>query len=497
MLKKKILIKKFNKIVLSIIEGIESFFNNLQSLINLKKNKKIDLRKIDNRIPLYIGLLVFLVLSYLLIPAFYDKNLVKTKLENQILGKYNLEVKFEGNLEYGLFPKPHFFIKNTIFVYNEKNLAKSDFTKVYISIKNFFSLENTKIKNLFFKQTEFNINSDNINFFKQILNSNKSEFDIIFENSNLFYEDQNKDVIFLTDIKNLNFFYNDEFSQELNSNLEIFNIPFKINIKNNLNNKNAVISINSHKIRLDIQNDFDYSLKNSNGLIDFKFINKSKLFNYEISKNSLNFNSDDNSFKGNLDFKPFYLLSDLKFNQIDIAKVFKDDSVFLSLLRSEILNNPNLNAQVNIYFDKIRGVNNIEKITLKTYFEESNIVIKNSAINWNNSVLINLNEIQLIIENNKLILAGAISFNFNDLDKFYSHYQVKKNHREKIKKIRFNFLLDVYENETQIENLKIDGVSGKNLDGFLYNFNSKKINIFNKVLIRNLIKEFFGTYSAG
>lgn len=497
MFKKKIFVKKFNKSVLSIIERIESFFNNLKVLINQKKNKKIYLKNIDNKIPLYIGLIVFLVLSYFLIPSFYDKNLVKTKLESKILKKYNLEVKINGDLEYGLFPKPHFFIKNIIFFDDGEDVAKSMYSKIYISIKNLHSSKNINIKNLFFKKTEFNINSKNVKFFKKILNSNKSEYELKFRNSNLFYEDYNKDVIFLTEIKKLIFSYNEEFAQELNSNLEIFNIPFKINLKNNLENKNLLVNLNSNKIRLDIQNDFNYDSNRSSGSIDFEFINKSKLFNYVINKNSMSFNSEDNKATGSLDFKPFYLFSDFKFNQIDIAKLLKRDSVFLSLLSSGILNNQNLNAQLNINFDKIKGVNYIEKISLKTFFEEGNIIIKNSAFDWNNAVLINLNEIQLIIEDNKLLFVGSIIFDFEDLDKFYSHYQVQKSSRKKIKEIKLNFLLDIYERKAQIENLKIDGVFNKNLDKFLINFNSKKIDVFNKVLLRNFIKEFFNNYSLG
>lgn len=497
MSKKKIFVKKFNKSVLSIIERIESFFNNLKVLINQKKNKKINLKNIDNKIPLYIGLFVFLVLSYFLIPSFYDKNLVKTKLESKILEKYNLEVKINGDLEYGLFPKPHFFIKDIIFVDDGKDIAKSKYSKIYISIKNLYSSKNISIKNLFFKKTEFNINSKNAKFFKKILNSNKSEYELKFKNSNLFYEDYDKDVIFLTEIKKLIFFYNEEFTQELNSNLEIFNIPFKINIKNNLENNNLLVNLNSNKIRLDIQNEFNYGSNTPIGSIDFKFINKSKLFNYVIDKNSMSFNSEDNKARGNLDFKPFYLFSDFKFNQIDIAKALKNDSVILSLLTSEILNNQNLNAQLNINFDKIKGVNYIENISLKTFFEEGNIIVKNSSLDWKNAVLINLNEIQLIIEDNKLLFAGSISFDFEDLDKFYSHYQVQKSSRKKVKEIKLNFLLDIYERRAQIENLKVDGVFNKNLDKFLINFNSKKIDVFNKVLLRNFIKEFFNNYSLG
>ncbi len=39
--KKKKFVKKFNKSVLSIIERIESFFNNLKVLINQKKTKNL------------------------------------------------------------------------------------------------------------------------------------------------------------------------------------------------------------------------------------------------------------------------------------------------------------------------------------------------------------------------------------------------------------------------------------------------------------------------
>ena len=91
-------------------------------------------------------------------------------------------------------------------------------------------------------------------------------------------------------------------------------------------------------------------------------------------------------------------------------------------------------------------------------------------------------------------LTGAVSLDFNDIEEFYKQYQVKKIHRKKIKNIRLNFLFDLYENEIQFDNLKVDGVSNKVLDSFLNNFNSEKINIFNKVLFRNSIRDFFSNY---
>ena len=190
-------IKKFNKLLLTLNTRIESFFNSIKILINTKKKTKIDLRNIDKKILISIGSAVILVFSYFFIPAFYDKNLVKTKLTNQILEKYNLEVNFDGAISYRLFPTPHYFIKDTIIIYDEKNLAKIGFAKIHISIKNFFSFKNFQVKNLNFEKTEFDINSNNFGFFKQILNFNKSKYSINFNDSSLFYRDKYEDVIFI------------------------------------------------------------------------------------------------------------------------------------------------------------------------------------------------------------------------------------------------------------------------------------------------------------
>ena len=491
MSKKITLIKNLNKLLLSVNTRIESFFNNIKILVNLKKKTKKNLTNIDRKILISAGSIVILVVSYFLIPTFYDKNLVKIKLSNQILEKYNLEVNFNGVIRYGLFPKPHYLIKDTNIIYNKENLAQIVSTKVFISTKNFFSFENFKIKNLNFKQTEFGINSNNFTFFEKILNSNKSEYDIIFNDSNLFYRDQNEDVIFLTKIDRLNFLYSDEFEQQLNVKLKIFNIPFKINITNNLENRSAFIDIESHKLRLNIENNLDYKETSINGMIDFKVINKSKIIKYIINKNSLDFYTDKNNFKGTFDFKPFYMSSDLKFHQIDFIKLFKSSSMFLDLLNAEILNNQSLNAVVNIYSDKIKDVNYLSNVILKTYFEEGNINIRNSNLNWKNSVIINLEDIQLISENNNIVFTGAISFDFKNIDDFYRQYQIKKIYRKKIKKIRLDFLLDVNANQIELDNLKIDGATNKNIDIFINGFNSKKLNIFNNIIFKNSLKEFF------
>ena len=64
-----------------------------------------------------------------------------------------MKVKFEGPIEYGFLPKPHFFFKDTKIIYDEEILAKIGFAKVYIDANNFFSFDQIKIQDLYFKKT--------------------------------------------------------------------------------------------------------------------------------------------------------------------------------------------------------------------------------------------------------------------------------------------------------------------------------------------------------
>ena len=90
-----------------------------------------------------------------------------------------------------------------------------------------------------------------------------------------------------------------------------------------------------------------------------------------------------------------------------------------------------------------------------------------------------------------MIFIGAISFDFKDVDEFYRQYQIKKIYRKDLKKIRFDFLLDINTKKIELDNIKVDGASNKGIDDFINNFNSKKQNIFNKIIFKNSIKEFF------
>ena len=492
-----LLLKKVKKILISINELIESFFNTIQKFVNLKKDKKNLLKNIDNKIILGGGLIILSVLSYLLIPTFYDKNKIQSLVQNHIDDRYNLNIRFNSQLSYGLFPKPHFYCKNLSIIYDENEIAISKSFKVDLSIKNFFSFEQLKMKNVLFKKTEFNINSDSVNFFNQVFLSKKNGNEIIFKDSKIFYKDKNDELLFLSKISNLIFFIDKEnLNNEMVANFEIFNVPLNLSIINNDKEKKFSSKLKSKKVRLKIENDFDYSGKDINGLFNLQIINDYHSFSYLMNKDFLNFVSDDGKFNGRVDFKPFYFISNMNFNQLYLNDMFDENSIITNLINSQILNNPNLNANLNLNFKKTSNSNLLENFILKLFLQEGRFVIKDSSIDWNNSILVKLDEVELVNGDNQIKLVGEVSLDFKDITKFYSYFQIRRNHRFNIKNMKIDFAYDLNQEKITLDNLKIDKKEIKNINNFLEYFNTQNRNIFNKVTFRNFVKDFFSNYEG-
>ena len=497
MLNKNIKIKKFNKLLLSINRLIESFFSNIHNLIKEFKKKNSKFRKFDNKIFITFGSIIILILVYFLMPTFYDKNLVKIKLKNQINNKYNLKVNITDEISYALFPTPHFFTDNLNIYHNDNILINSKDTRIYISVKNLFSFKKLKIKNINFEQNEFNIKRENLPFFINILNSNISDYKIVFKNSIIFYKDNSDDVIFLIDLKNLKFFYDLEKKKQLIANYKIFNLPFKFYLNHNNETNSFEFDLESKNIRTKIKNFANYIDKKLNGNLETRILNNVNYFSYVIENNTFSLKSKDGNFKGNIDLKPFYLSSELNFNQFDIKNFLKENSIFINLINSEIFHNPNINADLDININEIKNFKYLENIKIKTIFEEGNIHLKDINTNWNNSVMVRIEDTQLLNDFNKVNLIGSIIFEFNDLNKFYRYYQINKDHRNEIKKIKFDFFLNLDDKLIKISNAKIDNLTNNNVNNFLESLNLEKKNFFNKVIFRGFVKNFFKYYDEG
>ena len=488
--------KKLKKQFLSVNNSIENYFNKFNSRNFSIKN--FTLSK-NNRVFIIIGSVVILTLTYLSLPSFFNKDEIRSEIENQVLRKYNIKLKFNDQIKYGIFPKPHFTAKNLSIIGKEKEIASTNHFRIFIDIWKFFSINQIEIKDLVFNKTEFNIYKDDLVFFKELLKTEPNENKIIIKNSNIFFRNKEDEVLFINKIFDSKFFYDQTNLQNtLVSKNEIFNVPYKLNIKNDKFNKKNLFNFNSNKIRLNIDNVIDYDSSIKNGNLEILFINKDTSFDYEIRKNSLIFESENkrNNYKGKIDFKPFYLNANFNYEGLSTKNLFHENSIINDIIRAEVLNNKNLNAVINLKVKDITNIVELNKLNLITSIEEGIFNFSDSSIMWKDDLRIILNDSFLSFDENEINLIGSLKFIFNDIQNFYRFFQLQKDYRKDIKQIEIDFVFDLNQKQISFDNARIDNKSNSDLENFIENFNSKQKTIFNKVTFKNFVNNFFISYAG-
>ena len=347
-------------------------------------------------------------------------------------------------------------------------------------------------------RTDFNVGREDIDFFIKLLKTEPNENKIIFKKSNIFFRGENDELLFLNKIYNSKFFY-DSFNLEnlFTSKNEIFNIPYKLTIKNDKFNKNIFMKFNSKKIRLDIENTIDYNDEVKKGLVELLFINKNIFLDYQIKKNSLSFSSENKkTLNGFIDFKPFFLKADLFYDGISTKNLFNPESFLIDLIKSEVLNNENLNIDINLNVDDITNLNELNDLYLNIGLDQGEITLSKSKVMWKNNLEISLKQGLVNYDKDEISLVGKLLIKAKNINDFYKSFQVKKVNRKKINEIELDFVYNFNEKMFLFDNVKIDKKSNNKIDKFINKYNSNKKKFFNKITFKNFINDFFKVYSG-
>ena len=356
------------------LKKINLFIN---SLLEKKLNKLNFLFETDKLLTFFsfkritVPIIVFLtiVFSYLFIPYTYNSNKLAAKIQNQLFRDLGINLNLSNNFTYNLFPKPNFVFKEIEFINETKKFADIKEMITYVSFKNLFSENKINIENIVLNKVNFDLNKNNYKFFTNILNKNFSNFDFEINNSRIIFKNIENDVLFINKINQLKYFFDlkDNKNTLITSN-EIFNIPYSVELKDYPNKKKIISKFNFDFLKLKIQNDLNYEKNYKNGLIKFDN-NKSKSeISYEIKKDSLKFIFLDKSLnenfrhEGNINFIPFFsvIFGDIK--KINFKKILNSESIYVQLLKTELLNNKNLNINTIIKAEQLIPYNDLNNL---------------------------------------------------------------------------------------------------------------------------------------
>jgi len=483
---------------------INNFINNLlEKNLNKLNFKNLSFLLKNNKIILTFVALFVIFISYLLIPTFYAQNDISKKLNNEFQSKFDLNFKFSQNLEYNFFPRPHFIALNTKILNDQNEISKISKLKIFISVDNLYSLKKIKVSDLILENGNFNLNKKNYNFFLELLNKNFHDGNLIIKNSNIFFRHLQDDVLFISKIFKMKYYYDPKEQKNIfYSENEIFNIPFSIESFFNQNKNKIFSQINFKLMKLKIENELLFDNDKKIGKSEFVLNKLKRLIDYQIEKNSFNFHifdkidQPDVNFKGRLNFKPFYANLEGRLDELNFNYLFGTNAILAQFLKTELLNNKNIDFKLNINAERIYKNSNFKNIILNSKIQEGLIDTDKTKFQWKDIADFELLESLIFVRNGELVLDGKLKIKVNNYNNLYKFLLTPKNYRNQINQIDFNFSYNFDQNIAELKDIKIDNKINQNVNKILNNVILKKDDLQNKIYFKNLLNEAIKSYAG-
>jgi len=493
----KKIVKKFNNLIKNTIFKVQN-----------KTNNKFQISSFNKYLISSISLL-FIYLFYLLIPILYDKTWVQRNIESQLLEEFKINFSISSDISYRILPSPHFLIQDSkIFKEdNDKITSLSDIKnlKVFVTQGNFLNKEKTTLKYIKIDNANFSLSRDDFKLLNDNSNNKFSNKKIEINKSNIFFKDSSDETIAIIKISKAFLFFDDKNLLNLfNLRGEVFNLPFKFNLRKKFDSSHSEnFNIKVKKLKLDI---FNTSYKEKNNFIEGKnvisFLNSSINTNYKIDNGITTFDSKSSGingkkvdYNGELSINPFTLNLNINLHNYKIFNLLNINSILTELIKTELLFNENISINTAI---------TATSVSTKEIFQNAkiNLDIINGKINFNKTKLINkrigsleLENSNLFFENNQLILNSDILINIGNSKRLFSLLQTNKKFRKPIKDILINLDYNFLTNQIEFNNFKIDNkYASDELLTIIEGFSDIKSNNLNKS--KRLLNQLFMNYEG-
>ncbi len=507
--KKNRIFKKLN----TVIENIKNYlkFQNLKRKI-LDTFNKLYLKNFKiNYLIFFASLLSFYYLVYLSFPGILHNKSDQNYLTELLKEQYDIEFSLTPEISYSILPKPHFKINDVIIFNNNENfqkeIAQVKQLKLFLLHKNFFKKRRLKIKSIELFDSNFFINKTDLVFLRDYLNKGFVNKPMIIKRANLFYQDMDKGTISFLNLKKVNIEYKDEINNDvLISDGEIFNIPFNLTWKQDPSKSEQITNLKFKKINLNISN-FSKSLDSiTKSKLQINLNRSRYIINYNFNNQSIDFSSN-NSFIGNNKFifsgkifsDPFNFDIKSSLDSLSLKKLLFNNSFVKEILSEDFILNENFNGKINLNIKNLEKNPLFNSLILYLNFKGRTLELSNSF--FSNKKIANLyfRKATLYDEGNNLVFKGNVDFVINDINKLYNKFVVPKKYRNNLKKLNFEILVNLTNNDFKI--LKITNEYFKNkefeqIDELIYEFNSGGIKISNWIEFKIFANKIISSYSG-
>ena len=181
---------------------------------------------------------------------------------------------------------------------------------------------------------------------------------------------------------------------------------------------------------------------------------------------------------------------------MNVNQIFNSETFIVQLLKTELLNNKNLNINTIIKAEQIVPYNDLNNLVLNFKIEDGLVDINKSKFSWLDYVDFQISDSLLYIKDNNLVLDGNILVNVNDVNEIYKFFQTPRNYRKEIKKIKFNFVYNFDQKISNLNNIEIDGNNNQQVNKILNQIVSKETALQNRVYFKNLINKAIKFYAG-
>jgi hypothetical protein len=253
---------------------------------------------------------------------------------------------------------------------------------------------------------------------------------------------------------------------------------------------------------LQVENVLDYKDIEKKGIINFTYNKKKSEAKYKIKKNIFDFSYFDTSsdvdfeYEGKINFVPFFLEISGDMSRIKLDQLFNPQKIFAQLLKTQLLNNKNININTSFNAKKIMPFKDLVNLELNFKIDQGMFDINETTFSWLNYVDFKISNSLIYMKNDELVLDGNMTIDINDFNEIYKFLQTPRNYRKEINKMEFNFVYNFDQKTTTLNNIKIDGDINNDVNKILNQYISRDTILQNRIYFKSLINRAIKSYAG-